>query len=30
MTNPNVDRAAPPKSKTATKKRAAKKGSKKS
>jgi|WetSurMetagenome_2_1015567.scaffolds.fasta_scaffold20074_2 hypothetical protein len=31
MTNPNVDRAAPPKSKTATRKKASsKKGSKKS
>lgn len=30
MPNPNVDRAAPPKSKTATKKRGSKKGAKKS
>jgi len=30
MPNPTIDRAAPPKSKTATKKRSAKKGAKKS
>jgi hypothetical protein len=30
MTNPNIDRAAPPKSKATAKKRTSKKGSKKS